>query len=86
MWSRGAVVIVKRGDRAMADAMEQSINLPILVNHEMAKIKRENFFLRRRSKEDIQKMIDYAERKYGHKWKPFEKYKWLYIERHSAAR
>lgn len=85
MWSKGAVVIVKRGDPEMADSIEQSLILPIMRSHEFGLMERENFFLRRRSKEDIQKRIEYAERKYGHKWKPFEKYKWLIIERISSC-
>lgn len=75
MWSKGAVVIVKRGDEAMADAIEKGLDLipykPNDINlQEVEDLKRDNYFLRKKSKEATDKMIADARELYGYNWTP----------------
>ena len=75
MWSKGAVVIVKRGDEAMADAIEQGLNIPEVDNSmidttEIENLKRDNYFLRRRCQKTTEEMIEDARNLYGHNWTP----------------
>lgn len=66
MWSKGAVVIVKHGDPEMADQIANGlVRMP---DERYLRMERENYFLKRRSKREIRKMIRRAERRYG--WNP----------------
>lgn len=59
MWSKGAVVVVKRGDAAMADAIEKGLDIK-------EKSNMNNFYLpKRHTKEELKLMIEDAERDYG---------------------
>lgn len=49
MWDKGAVVILKRGDEAMADSIEDAMTKSLVPLEEMEKVKRENFFLKRQN-------------------------------------
>jgi len=57
MWSKGAVVIVKKGDAAIADAIEKGIGIKARPM--------DHYPLRRLTSEQWQDLIDEAERKYG---------------------
>lgn len=70
MWSKGAVVIVKRGDEAMANAIEKGLDLKMVPVEEVEDMKRDNFFLKKRCVKAIQQDILDAQLKYGHNWVP----------------
>ena len=88
MWTKGAVVIIKRGDAAMANAMEKSLTVPVLTKRKnrWCRMKCTNYIPKSKTHEETERLIAYAEIKYGHKWLPFEKFKWLYIEKVSGMR
>lgn len=75
MWSRGAVVIIKRGDEALADAIEKGLdissNVPEeAISEEIKNLKCENYFLRKKSSKAINEMIEEARELYGYNWTP----------------
>lgn len=64
MWSKGAVVIVKHGDREMANAMEQGLMVASLPPAPDYKVCKQELMAMGRSK-DIEKRILEAEAMYG---------------------
>ena len=69
-WSKGAVVIVKRGDEAMANGIEDALTSEMVSKKDYDELERENFFLRRRTREEILEDIAEAEAEYGHNFIP----------------
>lgn len=55
-WTKGAVVIVKRGDQEWADAMEESLDIPRGDDREMKELENENKELKRDN--DLSKIHD----------------------------
>ena len=55
-WTKGAVVIVKRGDQEWADAMEESLDIPRGDDREMKELENENKELKRDN--DLAKIHD----------------------------
>ena len=71
MWSKGAVVVVKHGDEAMADAMEKGLEIKKKLNsNEEAKTD----LMKKRNSEFWKEAIEKAEYDYGHNYIPP---KWL---------
>lgn len=70
MWSKGAVVIVKRGDEAMANSIEEGLGLKMVPVEQVEDMKRDNFFLKKRCSKAIQQDIIDAQIKYGYNWVP----------------
>ncbi len=74
MWSKGAVVIVKRGDEAMASAIEGGLDIQAVPKKDVEALERDYTFLKRRDAKTLKKKIEDAEADYGHNWIPP---KWL---------
>lgn len=73
MWSKGAVVIVKRGDEAMADMITKGLKVEKSVvenNDEIEALKTQNFFLKKRVRKTTDLMIQDARVQYGYNWTP----------------
>ena len=75
MWSKGAVVIVKRGDEALADAIEKGLDITTIESNgdaaeEVANLKRANYFLSKKSRKVTDEMIAEARELYGYNWTP----------------
>ena len=73
MWSKGAVVIIKRGDEAMANTMaspfEQRMAAKEHINEDQA-IRDWYKMLCKAKKEAVDKAILDAQETYGHNWTP----------------
>lgn len=67
-WSKGAVVVVKRGDTEIADAIESGININKTTDGKYC------FMPRRHTKEELMQMMEDADALYGKRWSPP---KWL---------
>ena len=65
MWKKGAVVIVKHGDKEIADAIAKGFGDP-----HMKALECENYFLKKHNREAILKEIAKAEYNYGYNWTP----------------
>lgn len=65
MWTRGAVVVVKRGDLAIADTACDGLGLRTVPSRQIENLERDNYFLRRHSKKSTLRTIRRAEQKYG---------------------
>lgn len=65
-WSKGAVVIVKRGDQEWADAMEQALAIKRASKEEIAEMERENTLLKTRMSKELEEKIADADRMYGY--------------------
>lgn len=69
MWSKGAVVILKHGDEAMANSMIKGVDAGMALqrvnSREVETLRRDNFFLKRRSKKSTDAMIADARKNYG---------------------
>lgn len=70
MINKSAVVIIKRGDKTMADAMEKVFNPPVVKDDRMRFIEREKLFLKKKRTRTIRRMIREAENKYGYNYIP----------------
>ena len=73
MWSKGAVVIIKRGDEAMADMMTKGLNVEESVVEnadEIENLKMQNYFLKKRVRKTTDLMIEDARLQYGYNWTP----------------
>lgn len=71
MWSKGAVVIVKHGDEAMADAMASSFEKKNDISDEEWKHdKAWKDLLSEAKNDEIDLLIADAEIRYGHNWQP----------------
>jgi len=79
MWSKGAVVVVKRGDEAMANAIEEGMSLALVSSKEVEDIKRENFFLKRQNTKNNKRKIIAARHAYAIKRRRF-KWKRLFVD------
>lgn len=69
MWNKGAVVIIKRGDEAIGNAIEDGAIKKMIPSSEVEDIRRENFFLKRQNiRNNREKIIDanynYRRKKY----------------------
>lgn len=78
MWSKGAVVVVKRGDPVMGDAMLSGMGFETVPSHQIAKLERDNYFLKRKATKAERRAVKKAKALYGYnppappKWaKPF---------------
>ena len=71
-WKKGAVVIVKRGDKEWADAIEEALSERIkrANKEEIDEMEMELVFLRKRDNEYWNEMIEEAEAKYGENYIP----------------
>ena len=76
-WTKGGVVIVKRGDRVLTDAIEQSINIQLASRKELEelieenkRLKMENSLLRRLVNRYVRADILALEYEYGYNPKP----------------
>ena len=70
-WSKGAVVIVKRGDPNWADSIEKSMNIQKASIKEVEEMQKSNkycFFPKRHTSDELKEMIEDAEKKYGKRW------------------
>lgn len=67
MWSKGAVVIVKRGDAAMADGIENAIFQKTTIPEEYETMERDYNIMKVGRESDIQRKIRKANNKYGRK-------------------
>ena len=73
MWSKGVVVIIKRGDEAMADMMTKGLNIEESVAEnadEIENLKMQNYFLKKRVRKTTDLMIEDARLQYGYNWTP----------------
>lgn len=74
MWSKGAVVIVKHGDLAMADAIEKGVGSVQFVSpglsHKDDDIRSRYGVMKKRDSETWRREIERAEQTYGHNWVP----------------
>jgi hypothetical protein len=73
MWSKGAVVIIKRGDEAMADIIAKGLNVEESVAEnadEIENLKMQNYFLKKRVRKTTDLMIQDARVQYGYNWTP----------------
>ena len=69
MWSKGAVVIVKRGDEAMADALERGLD--IRYSDDTSKEQKCKYELMEITRsEKLQRQIEELEEMYGYNWTP----------------
>lgn len=69
MWSKGAVVVVKKGDPEFADAIEKGVTANKMVpKKDMEETERENAFMKKRYKESLENDIATAQIQYGHNW------------------
>lgn len=76
-WTKGAVVIVKHGDDAIADAIEKGMDIQTYSKKEVKEMERENTFLKKRSVESLTKAIQDAENDYGYNWTPPKWAEWI---------
>ena len=67
MWSKGAVVIVKRGDAEMADAIENALCTKATTPEEYEEMERNYNIMKVGRESDIQRKIRKANNKYGRK-------------------
>ena len=67
MWSKGAVVIVKRGDMAMADAIESALCAKTTIPEKYEMMERDYNIMKVGRESDIQRKIREANNKYGRK-------------------
>ena len=72
MISKGALVIIKRGDKDMSDQMADSIVAPA-IKKDYDKLQAKYYFARKRSRKAIRKDIRKAQRKYGYNYIPTSK-------------
>lgn len=71
MWSKGAVVIVKRGDDEIASAIEKALDIRTKDPKLLTKQERDEYDLLRRARSDkIREEIALAEEYYGYNWVP----------------
>ena len=70
MWKKGAVVIVKHGDEAMADAMASPFEQNDISNDDQNYDKAWKDLLSEAKKDEIDLLIADAEIRYGHNWQP----------------
>lgn len=70
MWSKGAVVVVKHGDAALSNQMEQGLGFQSVSIKRLESLERDNFFLRRIATRAEIKAIRKAEAVYGKNPKP----------------
>lgn len=72
MWSKGAVVIVKHGDLAMADAIEKGVGSVQFVSPKNGKndIRSRYGVMKNRDSLTWKNKIIKAEKEYGHNWVP----------------
>ena len=70
MTNKSAVVIIKRGDQEMANAMVDGLNLPAVQDSRMIFLERENFFLKRQRTRTMRRKIREAQLKYGNNYIP----------------
>lgn len=66
MWSKGAVVVVKRGDPAMGDAMLSGMGFETVPSHQIEKLKRDNYFLKRKATKAEARAVRKAKALYGY--------------------
>ena len=69
MISKGALVIIKRGDEGMSNEMAKSIIAPE-IKKDYDKLQAKYYFARKRSRKAIRKDIRKAQRKYGYNYIP----------------
>ena len=70
-WTKGAVVtVIKHGDKDMANGMEKIFTDSMVSKKDYDELERENFFLRKRTREEILEVIAEAEAEYGHNFIP----------------
>ena len=67
-WSKGAVVVVKRGDTEIADAIESGLNINKTPDGRYC------FLPRKHTKEELIEMIEDAQRDYGRKARSYPKW------------
>lgn len=72
MVNKGALVIIKRGDKDMRDQMANSIVAPELIK-EIDNLKTKYYFAKRRNRKSIMKAIRKARHKYGYNYIPSNK-------------
>lgn len=65
-WSKGAVVIVKRGDPEMGDTIENGLNIQKTTGGSGKYC----FMPRRHTKEELAEMMEDADALYGRRWIP----------------
>lgn len=67
MWSKGAVVVVKKGDPVIADAIEKGVTANKMVpKKDVEETERENAFMKKRYRESLENDIADAELQYGY--------------------
>lgn len=67
MWSKGAVVVIKKGDVDFADAIENGVTANKLVpKKDVEETERENAFMKKRYIESLENDIAAAQLQYGH--------------------
>lgn len=69
MWSKGAVVIIKHGDEAMADAMEKGLDIRYTKGVKDEKTCKTELAALARQEEIAAKIAD-AQANYGYNWTP----------------
>ena len=74
MWSKGAVVIIKRGDEAMADIITKGLNAEsdskTNTDDDIETLKMQNYFLKKRVRKTTDALIEDARIQYGYNWTP----------------
>lgn len=71
MWSKGAVVIVKRGDEEMANAIERGLDIRLKDPKTLTEGERAEYDLLKKAKSDkLKAMIAENEEEYGYNWTP----------------
>ena len=70
MWSKGAVVIVKHGDEAIADAVAKGIDIQTVAKSDVEKIERDYRFMKNRDSKYWKRKIRKANEKYAYNWRP----------------
>lgn len=65
MWSKGAVVVLKHGDKGIVNAISDGMGLVTVPSRQIETLERDNFFLKGKSKKNYIKKIRRARRKYG---------------------
>lgn len=78
MWTKGAVVVIKRGDEEMANAITEGSGVKTVNSKDYNDLETAHELLRRRRTEDILDDIIDAEEEYGHNWVPPKWAKWIF--------
>ena len=73
MWSKGAVVVIKRGDPAMADAIENGVGVSTKIPEEYKTMERDYAVMKVGRESEIQEKIRKLNNKYNRKPNLFQR-------------